>query len=530
MSEYKIEMRGIHKTFEQNQVVALRDATLFVRKTKVHAVVGENGAGKTTLMNVLCGIEKFDRGSVFLDGQSVFIKSTKEAFKAGIGMVHQHFRLIDDFTVAENIVLGVEKTGRMGFIDKNKIHKEIYQLSNESGLEVSAEARISTLSIGQKQKVEILRMLYRSTDLIILDEPFSVLTEQEIEELFKTIRKLQKQGKTLILISHKLEKVMQIADEITILRNGSNVESGDIANFDKERISYLMVGENINLENTLGIQQSTAGRSYGDKLFTVEKLTVKQQQDRPADTVVKQMDEVKEVSFEIRAGELLAVVGVAGNGQRALAEGMMGLREVASGKIFLRNRELTHLNVRSIRKNGIVYIPEDRINEGSSTESNIIENILSTKYFYKEYSKKGWINNQHAADSVQSLIDQYGIKASSLYAKIGMLSGGNIKKVILAREFSSQSEVLIVCQPTWGLDVRSTKFVYDTMVKMRTDGKAILLISNNLDEVLYLADRILVMFKGTFVAELENKPGLSKAYIGEFMMGLHLKDNQRQDA
>jgi len=510
MNKYMLEMRNICKTYEDNGVVALYNASLFVRKGTVHALVGENGAGKTTMMKILCGIEKKNKGHIFLNGKELEPKSAKEAFKAGIGMVQQHFRLIEDFTVAENVVLGKERSGRFGFINRKKIIEDVARLSHESRLELDPELISANLSAGQRQKVEILRTLYRGADLIIFDEPTTVLTEQEIEELFKIMRTLKKHGKTIIFITHKLDEVFKISDEITILRRGKNIASGDINNFDREKISYLMVGEDIDFEKraSKGIKK--------EAVFKVEDLCIKGRDDL--------VDEVKGVSFEIAKGEILGIAGIAGNGQLQLVEALAGLKKVSSGKIMLKDREITNLKVREIRDAGLVYIPEDRMNEGASCESSILENIMATKYYKREFSQNGWIDRRKSYTFANKLIKKYEIKASSPFVKLGMLSGGNIQKVIIAREFSSEPEVLIVCEPTWGLDVRSTKFVYDSLCEMRADGKAILLVSSNLDEVLYLADRILVMYKGELVASLENSKELTKSLIGEYMMGLHSKE------
>lgn len=505
-----LEMRDIFKTYEDNDVVALDNASLFVREGAVHALVGENGAGKTTMMKILCGIEKKDKGHISLKGKSFEAKSTKEAFNAGIGMVQQHFRLIEEFTVAENVVLGQERHTKFGFVDKKKNSEEVLKLSIESGLELDPELIAANLSAGQRQKVEILRTLYRGANLIILDEPTTVLTEQEIEELFKTIRTLKMQGKTIIFITHKLDEVFKISDEVTILRHGKNIASGDINNFDREKISYLMVGEDIDLE------RPALNPQKGEVIFRVKNLLVKGINDFE--------NEVKGVSFEIAKGEILGIAGIAGNGQLQLIEALAGLRKVSSGEITLKDEEITNLKVRDIRDAGLAYIPEDRMKQGASCESSILENVIATKYYKSEFSKNGWIDRKKSYTFANKLMKKYAIKAPSPATKVGLLSGGNIQKVIIAREFSSDPEVLIVCEPTWGLDVRSSKFVYDSLLQMRTEGKAILLISSNLDEILYLADRILVMYKGEIIASFENSEKLTKSLIGEYMLGLHLNE------
>ncbi|OAA26333.1 hypothetical protein AT15_06530 [Kosmotoga arenicorallina S304] len=510
MNEYMLEMRNICKTFEDNNVIALDNASLLVRQGTVHALVGENGAGKTTMMKILCGIEKRDKGHIFLKGKRFEARSAKEAFNAGIGIVQQHFRLIEDFTVAENVVLGQERHAKFGFVNMKKINEEILKLSIESGLEIDPESIAANLSAGQRQKVEILRTLYCGADLIILDEPTTVLTEQEIEELFKTIRTLKMQGKTVIFITHKLEEIFEISDDITILRHGKSIASGPITEFNKKKISYLMVGEDIDFEKPAFKTQK------GEVVFRVENLHVKGTNDFT--------NEVKGVSFEIAKGEILGIAGITGNGQLQLIEALAGLKKVSSGRIMLGDKEITNHEVREIRDAGLAYIPEDRMKQGASCESSIFDNVIATKYYKSEFSKKGWIDRKKSYAFVNKLMKKYTIKAPSPTTKVGLLSGGNIQKVIIAREFSSDPEVLIVCEPTWGLDVRSTKFVYDSLHEMRTEGKAILLVSSNLDEILHLADRILVMYKGEIIASFENSEGLTKSLIGEYMLGLHLKE------
>jgi simple sugar transport system ATP-binding protein len=507
MEEYILQMKNIHKIYESNKVAALKGANLLVKKSRIHALVGENGAGKTTMMKILCGIEPKKEGEIVLDGKELNITDPHQGFKHGLGMVHQHFTLIEDFTITENIALGIEKT-KAGFIDQETVEEEIYRLSTESGLIVTPEMKVKNLSIGEKQKVEILRVLYRGAKIIILDEPTSVLTEQETEELFSTIRTLKNQGKTIIFISHKLGEVKKISDDITILRNGKTVESGNIKNYTKEKISYLMVGEKIDIYRKTNFNVK---KEKPETLLEVQNLFINDQEN---------VERVSDANITVGKGEIVGIAGVAGNGQLYLTESLMGLVKPRKGRVILCNKDITNLSVRQRREAGLSYIPEDRMRVGVSTSSTVLENVIATRYYKRDFSKKGWLNYGNTSSFVKSLVEKYHIKTPSLNIKVGMLSGGNIQKVIISREFSSDPQVLIVCEPTWGLDVRSIEFVYSSLIKMKEKNKGILLISGNLDEILNLSDRILVMYCGKIVASLKNSSKLTRAEIGEYMMGL----------
>ncbi|MFO7881244.1 MAG: ABC transporter ATP-binding protein [Kosmotogaceae bacterium] len=513
MEEYILQLKNIHKIYESNNVAALKGANLLVKRSRIHALVGENGAGKTTLMKILCGIEPKNEGEIFLDGKELNITDPRQGFEYGLGMVHQHFRLIDDFTIAENIGLGVEKT-RFGFVDEKTIEEDICRLSSDSGLIVTPEIKVKSLSIGEKQKVEILRVLYRGAKIIILDEPTSVLTEQETEELFNIIWKLKKQGKTVIFISHKLGEVKKISDDITILRNGKTVASGEAKDLTKKKISYLMVGKEIDIYKKKRCLEKI---EVTEALLEVKNLYVNDQEN---------IERVSKANITVGKGEIVGIAGVAGNGQLYLTESLMGLIKPKEGQIILCNKDITHMSIRQRREAGLSYIPEDRMKVGVSTSSSVLENVLATRYYTKNFSSKGWINLENAHSFVEELIEKYNIKTPSLNINVGMLSGGNIQKVIIAREFSSDPQVLVVCEPTWGLDVRSIEFVYSSLFKMKEKNKGILLISGNLDEILNLSDRILVMYSGRIVASLENSNKLTRAEIGEYMMGLHSKDEK----
>lgn len=506
MNETALVMTGISKTYEVNNVRALDKAELNVEKNTIHALVGENGAGKTTLMKILNGLERADAGKIFVNGEERIIKSAKDAFALGIGMVHQHFRLIEDFTVAENVVLGAEPARRVGLVDKDGAEERVKHLSEISGLRIDPDTRISALSIGQRQKVEILRILYRGAEIIVLDEPTSVLTEQEISDLFSTIRRLKEEGNTVVFISHKLHEVIEISDEVTILRRGVTVDSGPISSFDARKISFLMVGESVDFKAT------RPDTRQEEAVLEVKGLRVR---DRGGLT-----EAVKGVSFHVSRGEVVGIAGVAGNGQIQLVEALIGLRKVSNGTVRVNGRDISESSTRQRRGSGLAYIPEDRIGLGTSAASSITDNILLDRYHKKAFSRAGWIRYEEARNYCRELISRFDIRAPGPQFPVGLLSGGNIQKAIIAREFSAEPSVLVICEPTWGLDVRSIKFVYDRINEMKADQVGILLVSGNLDEILTLADRILVMCNGRLVACLENDGSLSRREIGEYMMGL----------
>ncbi len=515
-SKYILEMLKIRKRYEVNDVLALNDAEIRVKQGTIHALVGENGAGKTTLMKILCGIEKKDAGEIWLNGDKVDIRNPRHSFSLGIGMVHQHFRLIDDFTVAENVVLGVEITRKFGFISLRDVILAVKRLSKDSGLMIEPSLKVRELSMGQRQKVEILKLLYRGADIIVLDEPTSVLTEQEITDLFNAVRRLKAQGKTIIFISHKLKEVREISNEITVLRKGKTVQTGKTEELNEKEIAYAMVGEEIPLEIKTSKGLSMPKRA----ILHVRDLHVKDRRGL--------VEEVRGISFDVKAGEILGIAGVAGNGQKELVEALFGIRKASSGSVFIDGKDVTSSSIRVHRENGMAYIPDDRIGEGSCPTSSIVENIIADRYYKPVLSNRSWIDISAARRMAGTLVKEYDVRTSSIYSTIGMLSGGNIQKIIIAREFSSNPKVLIICEPTWGLDIRSTKFVYDRLMEMKINRKAILLISSNLDEILDLSDRILVIYEGEIVADFNNTAVLTKAVIGEYMMGLHLKTLRRE--
>ncbi len=506
MDDLVLVMTGISKIYEVNSVRALRNAVFEVKRNTVHALVGENGAGKTTLMKILCGLERADSGRIILNGKEETIKNPRDAFAFGVGMVHQHFRLIEDFSVAENVVLGAEPCRSLGIVDRNLSRKQVEALADSSGLRIDPSEKVSRLSIGQRQKVEILRVLNRGADIVILDEPTSVLTEQEIADLFQTIGRLKANGKTVVFISHKLQEVMAISEEITILREGITVDRGATSSFDAKKISYLMVGESVEL-------RTGRPKAAEDELaLQVEDVRI---HDRGGLAEV-----VKGVSFDVKRGEIVGIAGVAGNGQLQLVEGLTGLRKLSSGRVLIDGKDVSEESTRRRREAGLAYIPEDRITLGTSVSASITDNILVDRYFKPDFSRAGWIRYSSARSHCREMIQRFDIRTPNVQFPVGLLSGGNIQKVILAREFTSAPSILVVCEPTWGLDVRSIKFVYDRINEMKAKGVGVLLVSSNLDEILTLADRILVMCGGRVVASLSNDGVLARREIGEYMMGI----------
>ena len=505
MDGYIIEMLGISKRYSANNILALKNATLKIRPATVHALIGENGAGKTTLMRILCGDEERDTGVIKLNGHDVNIRSPQVAFSLGIGMVYQHFRLIEDFSVAENIALGIEPTRRFWFVSQSDVNISIQKLSQKSGLSVDPYIRVRDLSIGERQKVEILKLLYRNVNVIVLDEPTSVLVEQEIADLFHLLTELRKQGKTIVFISHKLQEVMQVADDITVLRNGETVWTGQRTDINGDKLVSLMVGGDLDLN----IVRSPLRIENNKPKLRVRNICISKSKDSNL---------LKDVSFDVGAGEILGLAGVAGNGQKPLAEAIFGLQRISSGKVLIGGRDVTFSTPRIHRESGMAYIPNDRMREGCCPTASITDNLISNKYYKLCYHS--WLKVREIAELAEKLIDTFAVKAPSISCEVGMLSGGNIQKVILAREVSSNPDVLIAFDPTWGLDIRSTKFVHETLLRMRDQGKAILLISSNLDEVLNLSDRVLVIYAGEIVASFKDTKVITKSKIGEYMLGL----------
>lgn len=504
MSEYVLEMEGITKIYP-NGFVANENVNLFVKKGEIHALVGENGAGKSTLMKVLFGAEKPEKGTIRLRGQEVNFSSPIEAIKAGVGMVYQHFMLVDSLTVAENVVLGIEPT-KHGLIDFKGAQRKTLEISQKYNLGVDPAARVMDLSIGQKQKVEILKSLYRNAEVLILDEPTAVLTPQETRELFVQLKQLKESGLTVIFISHKLKEIVELCDRLTVLRKGKSVASAEVKGITEQQISNLMIGKEVQL----GVEKSPA--KPGKTFLQVENLTVRNDEGKNA---------VDGISFRVRSGEILGVAGVEGNGQSELAMAISGLTRYAQGSITIMNENIAGKKVRQIRQLGYSHIPEDRMVHGVAVNASIYNNLISDRYYRDEYSNAfGLLKERYIRQTGNELIKNYLVKCDNGNDNISSLSGGNMQKVVVARECSSDPKVLLANQPTRGIDVMAADFVRHKLVELRDKGTAILLISADLDEILEVSDSIIVMHNGKIAAYIADAKAVTSEDLGVYMLGL----------
>jgi ABC-type uncharacterized transport system ATPase subunit len=498
--ELVLEMRGIRKVFPG--IVANDDVDLEVRPGEVHALLGENGAGKSTLMNILYGLYKPDAGEIRLRGKPVVFASARDAIQEGIGMVHQHFMLIPVMTVAENIVLGNEPVRDGVFLDERGAEARVRELSEQFGLIVNPAALVSEITVGQEQRVEILKALYRGADLLVLDEPTAVLTPQEAGELFEIIRSLKADGKSIIFISHKLNEVLEVADRITVLRRGKKIETVPREGATEASLARAMVGREV----LLRVEKSTA--QPGDTLLRVEDLHVVDDRGVP---------KVRGVSFEVRAGEIVGIAGVDGNGQTELIDAITGLRKVESGHVYVTGRELAAANAREMLDAGVGHIPEDRQRRGLVLEFSIAENIALHDYAEPPDAKWGWLFPARMIQRARTLIKEFDVRGGGPLTRAGGLSGGNQQKLVAAREIARDPKVLIAAQPTRGLDVGAIEYLHRRIVAERDEGRAILLVSLELDEVLSLSDRILVIYEGEIVGEHTGE--VSEEEIGLEMLG-----------
>ncbi len=486
MEEYIFEMRHITKTFPG--IVANDDITLQVKKQEVHALLGENGAGKSTLMNVLFGLYQPDNGEIIIKGRPVKIKNPNDAGEFRIGMVHQHFQLVQNFTALQNIVLGLENT-RMGFVDHSKAKKKVEELIKKYHLMVELDMLIEDMTVGMQQRVEILKMLFRNSDILIFDEPTAVLTPQEVEELMKSIEGLVAEGKSIVFISHKLNEIVRIADRCTILRRGKVMGTVVIKNTKKEDLSEMMVGRKVVL---------TPKKPYikpGEVLMKVRDLTVAGTKGHK--------NAVNKVSFDVHAGEILCIAGIDGNGQTDLVYGLTGLKKIDNGSIIFGSEDCSRASIRRRNDRHLAHIPEDRHKHGLVLEYNVSENLILKIYYKEQCSKWGIIDFKRAFSSAEECIQKYDIRCAQGAASLSRsLSGGNQQKVIVARELECDSNVLIAVQPTRGMDVGAIEFIHRQILSIREKGKGVLLVSLELEEVMNISDRILVMYEGEIVGEL----------------------------
>jgi general nucleoside transport system ATP-binding protein len=498
--EVVLELRGITKRFPG--IVANDGIDFDLRRGEVHALLGENGAGKSTLMNILYGLYTPDEGEILVRGEPVRISSPGDAIARGIGMVHQHFMLIPVMSVTENIVLAVEPRRDGILLDYGAARERVSELARSFGFAIDPDAKIQDITVGQQQRVEILKALYRRADILILDEPTAVLTPQEAVELFGILRNLQREGMSIIFISHKLNEVLDIADRVTVLRRGKKVETVPTAGATEEELARRMVGRDVVLRIDKGVSQP------GEPLLTVEDLHVRD--DRG-------LEQVRGVSFEVRAGEIVAIAGVDGNGQTELIDALTGLRRADAGRIVVEGRDVTGANARKHFELGVGHIPEDRQRRGLVLEFTLAENIGLHDYRKRPYSRLGWLYPKRLLERARRLIAEFDVRGGGPKTAGGALSGGNQQKVILAREIDRDPRILIAAQPTRGLDVGAIEFVHRRLVEERDEGRAVLLVSLELEEVLSLADRTLVIYEGEIVGEFS--PSATEEELGVAMTG-----------
>ena len=500
--EYVIEM--LHITKEFPGIRANDDITLQLRKGEIHALLGENGAGKSTLMSVLFGMYQPEEGEIRKNGEPVKINDPNDATALGIGMVHQHFKLVDVFTVLDNIILGAETT-KFGFIQRKEARKKVEELSERYGLKVDLDAKVEDISVGMQQRVEILKMLYRDNEILIFDEPTAVLTPQEIDELMNTMREFAKEGKSILFISHKLNEIMAVADRCTVLRKGKCIGTVNTADTNKQELSNMMVGRPVQLEVT-----KTPAKP-GEAILTVENLSVPSK--------LHKGDAVKGVSFEVRAGEIVCIAGIDGNGQTELIYGITGLEKTSGGSITLCGKNITKSSIHNKSAAGMSHIPEDRHKHGLILDFTLEQNMVLQRFKEKRFQNHGFIRRDAVREYAEGLIEQFDVRSGQgPVTTARSMSGGNQQKAIIAREVDRNKPLLVAVQPTRGLDVGAIEYIHSQIVAQRDEGKAVLLVSLELDEVMSLSDRILVMYEGEIVGQLDpQKTNLQE--LGLYMSG-----------
>ena len=511
-SENIIEM--LHITKEFPGIIANDDITLQLRRGEIHALLGENGAGKSTLMSVLFGLYQPEKGEIRKNGQAVRIDNPNDATALGIGMVHQHFKLIDVFTVLDNIILGAETT-KLGFLQKKAARAKVEALSEKYGLKVDLDAKVEDITVGMQQRVEILKMLYRDNEILIFDEPTAVLTPQEIDELMATMREFAKEGKSILFISHKLNEIMAVADRVTVLRKGRYIGTVNTADTDKQALSNMMVGRPVQLE----VDKQPA--RPGEVVLSVREFSM------PAKGGHKH-NAVNKVSFEARAGEIVCIAGIDGNGQTEFIHGLTGLEKASGGQITLCGQELARASIRR-RGEKMSHIPEDRHKHGLVLDFTLEQNMVLQTYKEKRFQHLGFIDQGAVRRYAETLIDQYDVRSGQGPITVARsMSGGNQQKAIIVRELDRQKPLIVAVQPTRGLDVGAIEYIHSQLVAQRDAGKAVLLVSLELDEVLSLSDRILVMYEGEIVGELDPKATTAQE-LGLYMAGAK-RNKQKEEA
>ncbi|MEG0327550.1 MAG: ABC transporter ATP-binding protein [Erysipelothrix sp.] len=497
-----VEMNHITKTFPG--IIANDDVSLALRTGEIHALLGENGAGKSTLMSILFGMYQPDSGEIIVNGNKVEITNPRQATELKIGMVHQHFKLVDTFTVTENIILGVEEVVK-GAVDKKKAREAIVQLSERYNLNVDPDAKIEDISVGMQQRVEILKLLYRESDVMIFDEPTAVLTPQEIEELMEIMLELQKEGKSIILITHKLGEIKRVANRCTVLRKGKYIGTVEVADVSIPEMSEMMVGRKVDLNIDLKPIER------GDVVLSVENLSVESSHGNH--------DSVKSASFALHSGEIVSIAGIEGNGQRELVYAIAGMMPIKSGEIVLNGENIEDKSIRYRNTHGISHIPEDRHRDGLVLEYNLAYNLALKKYFMPQFAERGFLKFAHIDKYARDLIQSFDIRSSKGPESIARsMSGGNQQKAILAREIDLGSDVLMAVQPTRGLDVGAIEYIHNQLVAQRDAGKSVLLVSYELSEIMNVSDRILVIHDGELVGEFKPQD-VTQQELGLYMAG-----------
>lgn len=499
--EYVIEMLNIRKEF--GTFVANDNITLQLRKGEIHALLGENGAGKSTLMNILFGLYQPEGGEIRVRGEKVNIENPNIANDLGIGMVHQHFMLVEKFTVTENIILGSEPKSGLT-VDRATARKKVMDISEQYGLRIDPDAKIEDISVGMQQRVEILKTLYRGAEILIFDEPTAVLTPQEIQELIQIMKRLIEEGKSIILITHKLKEIMQVADRCTVIRRGRYIGTVDIdETVNEDRLAEMMVGREVNFD---------AEYSKADPqqvVLDVQKLVVKDSRG---------LEAVDGLDLQIRSGEILGIAGIDGNGQTELIEAISGLKKPESGKILLNGKDVTGFTPRKVTESGVGHIPQDRHKHGLVLDYSIRDNMVLQTYYKEPYSKRGLMNYKAVAEKAKVLIEKFDVRTPSVDVPARALSGGNQQKAIIAREVDRSPDLLIAAQPTRGLDVGAIEFIHEQLIKEREKGRAVLLISFELEEILHVADRIAVLYEGKIVGIRDPKE-TTEQELGFLMAG-----------
>lgn len=506
-NDYVIEMLNIRKEFPG--IIANDDITLQLRRGEIHALLGENGAGKSTLMSVLFGLYQPEKGVIKKNGQEVKINNPNDATALNIGMVHQHFKLVDVFTVLDNIILGAEDV-KMGFLQKKEARKKVRALSEKYKLHVDLDAKIEDISVGMQQRTEILKMLYRDNEILIFDEPTAVLTPQEIDELMETMRGFAKEGKSILFITHKLNEIMAVADRVTVLRKGKYVGTVETKNTNKQELSNMMVGRPVQLQ----VEKKPA--QPGESVLEVSGLSMVSK--------VSKKEAVKDVSFTVRAGEIVCIAGIDGNGQTELVYGLTGLEKANKGQVVLCGKDISKYSIQKRSAAGMSHIPEDRHKHGLVLDDSLENNIVLQRFHESQFQKLGFVKRVAVREYAERIIGQYDVRSGQgPVTTARSMSGGNQQKAIIGRELDRENPLLIAVQPTRGLDVGAIEYIHSQLVAQRDAGKAVLLVSLELDEVMNLSDRILVMYEGEIVGELDPK----KTTVQE--LGLYMAGAKRQE-